>query len=121
MSETTEAPAFLRGIADEVTSAIRDQRNSDVRRHFSLIMRVAVSEKKMRKVWDDVVQMYGAPLDAKHLREKRRGRFWVFDRFIDFENGRTLLSITLNKRGRIYGLFLIPVTVPGEAPSPDIS
>lgn len=67
------------------------------------------------------LSVFGRPTGAKELRQKRRGPFWVFDRFIDFENGRALLSITLNKRGRVYGLFLVPATVPGEEASPNMT
>lgn len=116
MSEHLEAPRYLRSVADDITLAIRDERNDDVRRYFSLVMRVAVSERKMRKVWDETKHMFGAPRDTQHLREKKRGPFWVFDRFVDFEKG-ALLSITLNKRGRVYGLFLIPASIPDETTS----
>jgi hypothetical protein len=117
MSSPFQAPDSLRRIADEIATALRDERNDEVRRHFSLLMKVAVPERKMRKVWQEATEMFGNPQNLKELRERRRGRFWVFDRFIDFEEGRALLSITLNRRGRVYGLFLVPASIPGESAS----
>lgn len=114
--QVDQPPKLVLDVAEKITAALLEGRNEDARTHFGRMMKIVVSGSKMKRVWAEVLTLYGAPKDADSLHFKRFGTKWRLMRFLNFQRGRALLTMQLDEQGTCTGLTLAVASVPDDYP-----
>lgn len=94
--------------SDQYYNFLQNQQYDSLAAHFDSTVARYMNAEKLEQTWTSMTDKFGAIKNNELRSSEIKEKFTVTQRMLEMEKGKFILTLTLDPKGRIAGIFISP-------------